>query len=44
MYKRQKDEGIIQHIVGLVEKKAGEIEAGLSAEKDKKQKNLSTAR
>ena len=41
---RLKDEGIIQHIVGLVEKKAGEIEAGLGAEKDKKQKNLSTAR
>ena len=41
---RLKDEGIIQHIVGLVEKKAGEIEAGLSAEKDKKRKNLSTAR
>ena len=41
---RLKDEGIIKHIVGLVEKKAGEIEAGVNADKDKKQKNLSTTR
>ena len=41
---RLKDEGIIKHIVGLVEKKAHEIEAELVVKKDKKLKISSTAR
>jgi len=41
---RLKDEGIISHIVGLVEKKAREIEAELTIENDKKLKISSTAR
>jgi len=39
-----KDEGIITHIVGLVEKKASEIEAELAVKKDKKSKISSIAR
>ncbi|MFL2919509.1 MAG: flavodoxin-dependent (E)-4-hydroxy-3-methylbut-2-enyl-diphosphate synthase [Thalassobaculaceae bacterium] len=41
---RLKDEGIIQHIVELVEKKAREIEAELVVKKDKKLKISSIAR
>jgi len=41
---RLKDEGIISHIVELVEKKAREIEAELVVEKDKKLKISSIAR
>ena len=41
---RLKDEGIVEHIVDLVEKKASEIDAGLNAEKDKKLKISSTTR
>ena len=41
---RLKDEGIITHIVGLVEKKAREIEAELVVKKDKKLKISSIAR
>ncbi|MBB45553.1 MAG: 4-hydroxy-3-methylbut-2-en-1-yl diphosphate synthase, partial [Rhodospirillaceae bacterium] len=41
---RLKDEGIIAHIVGLVENKAREIEAELVVEKDKKLEISSTAR
>ena len=41
---RLKDEGIISHIVGLVEKKAREIEAELAVKNDKKLKILSIAR
>ena len=41
---RLKDEGIITHIVGLVEKKAHEIEAELVVKKDKKLKISSITR
>ena len=41
---RLKDEGIISHIVGLVEKKAREIEAELAVKNDKKLKISSIAR
>ena len=41
---RLKDEGIISHIVGLVENKAREIESELLVEKDKKLKTSSIAR
>ena len=41
---RLKDEGIITHIVGLVENKAREIEAELAVKKDKKSNISSTAR
>lgn len=41
---RLKDEGIITHIVGLVENKAREIEAELAVKKDKKSKISSIAR
>jgi (E)-4-hydroxy-3-methylbut-2-enyl-diphosphate synthase len=41
---RLKDEGIITHIVGLVEKKAREIEEELVVKKDKKLKISSVAR
>ena len=41
---RLKDEGIITHIVELVEKKAREIEVELVVKKDKKLKNSSIAR
>ena len=41
---RLKDEGIITHIVGLVEKKAREIEAELAVKNDKKLKISSIAR
>ena len=41
---RLKDEGIITHIVGLVEEKAREIEAELVVKKDKKLKISSIAR
>ena len=41
---RLKDEGIITHIVGLVEKKAHEIEAELVVKKDKKLKVSSITR
>ena len=41
---RLKDEGIITHIVGLVEKKAQEIEAELVVKKDKKLKISSITR
>ena len=41
---RLKDEGIIKHIVGLVEKKAHEIEAELVVKKDKKLKISSITR
>ena len=41
---RLKDEGIITHIVGLVEKKAHEIEAELVVQKDKKLKISSITR
>ena len=41
---RLKDEGIIQHIVELVEKKAREIEVELVVKKDKKLKISSIAR